>query len=389
MRSATFLLFFALCALAVVPVGCDLVDSDESDDGDDTSPSGPVLVATMGGDMPGVWTFNPDSLEPAPLVETQDRIPLGVAASPDNERWYSAWSTGSFQEGTGRNVLAAIDPVERRIVERRSRPADRAFTAPLLYEPVNDQIVVPDVRDTTQFFDVETLELVREQRIVGSNSDVVDAVVAEKREKMYVGAVTEGGDQIVAYDLAEREITTTIPVAGLPAGLSDIALSPDERYLFAMTWKDFSSPGTFYMVDLETGETVFEGGPVGKKANLAVHPNGRYVYVDCPAGGGLDALPTNRLTRFDVEARKLEVFLDSGEDLGLGSEGLVTDQITMLPGGEAFVVKDPVPSEHDPSLFAVDAETGAVRATYTPPHEEDGTVKNYVWRLDVATIPGQ
>jgi DNA-binding beta-propeller fold protein YncE len=386
-RPARFLAALLLCALPISLAGCDLFGSDTEKG--TSLPPGPVLIASIGGGTDGLWVFDSKTLEPTPLVETEDP-PLGVVSSPNHERWYTAWTTGTVLGGDARNALAALDPVERRITKRMSRPTQRAFRSPLLYEPVNDHLVVPNVDDTTQFFDAETLELVRERRIVDSNSGVVDAVVAEERGKIYFGVVTpEVGDQIVAYDPAERAITSTIPLAGLPLGLSDIALSPDERYVYATTWKDFSSPGTFYVVDLEAGETVFEGGPVGKKANLAVHPNGRSVYIDCPAGGGLDAVPTNRLTRFDVEARELEVFLDSGEDLGLGYEGLVTDQITMLPGGDAFVIRDPIPSEQDPSLFAVDAETGEVRATYTPPHEEDGSPKIFIRNLDVAIVPGQ
>jgi hypothetical protein len=128
---------------------------------------------------------------------------------------------------------------------------------------------------------------------------------------------------------------------------------------------------------------------------MAVHPSGRYVYVDCPAGGMRELIPTNKILRFDTQAREMEVFIDGHEGLGLPGRALIADKITMLPGGEAFVIRNPVPArtrldedeEAAPSLLVVDTETKDVLATYVPPRDEDGAVTGAVVDLAFTVVP--
>ena len=384
---------FVLGARAVVGGGCDLFGSGDGDDGGTALPEGPAVVASMegnGDNGSALWVFNAETLERTAVVETESSVPEALAFSPNYERWYLTWSRSVDSEGEPRNVRALLDATRGEITRRIAASGRSVADGRLIYEPINDHVV--GYGDSLEFFDPETLELVREQSIRERNDFVFDAALAEGRRTLYFAAER----RIYVYDAAEQEISSTIP-APRP-GLVDVAVSPDERYLYATTWEGQGTPGRFHMVDLETGEPVFEGGPVGKNASLAVGPDGRYVYVDCPAGGRLaiEVEPTNQVIRFDVKTRELEVFIDGGRDLGLKQDGLEAEQITMLPSGDAFVIRRPFPAriqqeseEVGPSLFVVETDTGAVRATYTLPRNEEGSVENYVFTLDAATVPGR
>jgi hypothetical protein len=108
-----------------------------------------------------------------------------------------------------------------------------------------------------------------------------------------------------------------------------------------------------------------------------------------------ELIPTNKILRFDMQAREMEVFIGGGEALGLGYEGLIADKITMLPGGEGFVIRNPGPArtrldegkKGNPSLLVVDTETKDVLATYVPPRDEDGAVTGAVIDLAFTVMP--
>ena len=394
MRTAPrFAVLFALCTLAVA--GCDLFGSDEGEK-DTPLPEGAVLAASMDGNEPALWLFDPQTLERQAVIETEGRAPAGVAFSPNYERWYVSWITGSQLDGSARNILAAINPASGRVTKRTSTSDLSAGGGWLFYEPINDHIVsYGNGSASVQFFDPETLELVHRQPIgEQDNSFVAAAAVAEGREKVYFGADTEGDSQIYVYDAAEQAVTSAFALTDDPvlrrSALSDVALSPDERYLYATTYLSPGGPGRFYMVDLESRETVYEG-PAGGRSSMAVHPDGRYVYIDCPAGGRRLLRPTEQVLRFDTQARDMEVFIEGAEALGLGGRALIADQITMLPNGEAFVIKNPGLPVKDsksevPSLLKVDAQTGSVLATYVLPRNNRGHVVASPWDLHFGIV---
>jgi len=382
---ANFAPLLVLVLFAYVGSGCDLLAPGN----DPSLPAGPGLTASVGGNAEGLWRFDLETLEPTPVVET-DRTPIGVTASPDHKHWYTAWGIGSALDGDTRKVLAVLNPASGRITKRTSTPGSFRGRAPIRYEPVNDQLVVFDLDGTAQFFDAVTLELAHELPV----GEVEGAAIAHTGEKMYVGVSTESGPRVRVYDPKEKDIVNTI---SLPdnLGLSDVALSPDERYLFATTWSSLGPPGRFYMVDLKSSEMLFTG-PVGSYAELAVTPDGRHVFIDCPAGGMLEHVPTQQVLRFDTQTRELEVFIDGRtNDLDIPNVALIADKITMLPGGEAFVIRNPLAArvrlddddQAIPALIKVDAETAEVLATYTPERDVEGDVKSYILHLGTATVP--
>jgi WD40 repeat protein len=388
-------LVLPLLAGFLLLVSCDLLDENGKNSKKSTLPDGSVVVASMDGNEPALWLFNPQTLKRTAVIETEERAPRGMAFSSNYERWYLSWGIGSQLDGNARNVRAVLDPASRRIIKRVATPDLSIGGYQLIYEPKNDHVVAyGNGSGDVQFFDAETLELVHERSIGDPDSFVAAAVVAEERGKIYFGADTESEDQIYVYDTADQEISSAIPLPGPPPSFSDLALSPDERYLFATTWSSLGGPGRFYMVDLDTGETVFDETPVGKKANLAVSPNGSSVYIDCPAGGlWRQFVPSQKVLRFNVEAREIDVFIDGGEALGLGDYALIADQITMLPGGKAFVIQNRVPAsvseeevKGEPSLLKVDAETGDVLATYVLPRDARGRVRAGVRQLHFGIV---
>ena len=385
MRPVYLLLGVTLCF-----VGCDLLDDGEKRS---LPAEGPVLIASMDGNEPGLWLFDPQTLERTAVVETEKRAPRGVAFSPNFERWYLSWGIGSQLDGDAHNVQATIDPVSGRITKRVATPDLSIGGYQLIYEPQNDHVVAyGNGSGDVQFFDAETLELVHERSIGDADSFVAAAVVAEEREKIYFGADTESEDQIYVYDTADQEISSAIPLPGPPPSVSDVALSPNERYLFATTYSTLGGPGRFYMVDLDTGETVFDATPVGKKANLAVSPNGRYVYIDCPAGGlGRQFVPTQKVLRFDVEALEIDVFIDGAEEMGLETDAaFIADQVTMSSKGDALMMKVPgavkTPEGEKVDLVRVAPETGRALTTYSLPRDDRGWVRAGVRQLHFGIV---
>ena len=380
MRSATpVALLLALCALAASLVGCDFFsDEGEKTEKNPPLPNGAVLAASMDGnpkrEVPGVWLFDAETLERDAVVETDSRVPYGVAFSPNYERWYLSWRIGSALDSTVQNVLATLDPASRRVEKRTSTSDPSVGGGQLAYEPANKEVVsYGNGSGRVQFFDPETLKLVRDLSVgTSENSYIPAAAVAEERGTIYFSVYTEG-DGIYVYDVAARAVTETLSLAESPllqqSEPSDLALSPNERYLFGTTFRSPGGPGRFFMMDVETGELLFEG-QAGSYSNLAVDPNGRYAYIDCPAGGARRLLPpTGQLLRFDVEQREMEVFVESAEALGLDDSVLQATQITMLPNGEAVVIRN---RGGDPALLKLDAATGSVLATYTRPRDDQG-----------------
>ena len=386
MRASRFLLVVLL-----VLAGCDLFNDGEKHS---LPAEGSVLIASMDGNEPGLWLFDPQTLERTAVVETEKRVPRGVAFSPNFEHWYLSWGIGSQLDGDAHNVQATIDPVSGRITKRVATPDLSIGGYQLIYEPQNDHVVAyGNGSGDVQFFDAETLELVHERSIGDPDSFVAAAVVAEERGKIYFGVGTESEDQIYVYDTADQEISSAIPLPGPPPSFSDLALSPDERYLFATTWSSLGGPGRFYMVDLDTGETIFDETPVGKKANLAVSPDGRYVYIDCPAGGlWRQFIPTQKVLRFDAEALEMDVFIDGAEGMGLKTDAaFIAGQVTMSPKGDALVMKVPgavkTPEGEEVDLVRVDAKTGQALETYRLPRDEQGRVHASVRQLHFGIAP--
>lgn len=373
--------------LAVTWIGCDLIGTGGDSKKTLSLPDGSVLAASVDGNEPGLWLFNPATLERTTRVEAFSGYPPNLTFSSDYRRWYGTWREGSQLDGTLRSVLVAFDPQNGTIVKRRTTSDLAVGGSYLTYDSTRDEIVAygGSVGAPVHFFDDETLELAREHSLGGEKSYVATAAVAEERGRIYFGANTEESAQIYAYDTANQAIMKTFLLTEDPtlqrSALSDVALSPDERYLFATTFLSPGGPGRFYMVDLKAGETIFEG-PAGGYSNLAIHPDGRYVYIDCPAGGLRNLIPTQKVLRFDVEARKMEIFIDGPEELGLKSGALIADQITMLPGGETLVMTIAGGVENaegrNVHLTRVDAGTGQALATYSLPHDDRGYITSRI-----------
>ncbi len=397
-RPSWLLPALAVLACTLLLAGCDLFGPD--DPGELPLPDDLALVAVMGGNTPGLRTFDLETLERSALIETDDRQPIGLVASPDGGRWYVSWNLDSHSDGDPRDVLAIFDPAKERFTKSRSWPDSSDVVAGvgnsrLIYDPVNDRVVTYANRATVQFFDAASLEPEGRHMIGVTEEEVVEAaVLAEGREEIYFGSY----QKIHVYDLNEQEVTEAFSVEGHPvmqsSGFVELALSPDERYLYGTMFRGPGGPGTFFMMDLSSRQILTKKA-VGSYAGMAVHPGGRYVYIDCPAGGMRTLIPTNKILRFDAQAREMEVFIDGPGALGLPGRALIADKITMVPGGEAFVIRNPIPArvrldegeEAAPSLLVVDTETKNVLTTYVPPRDEDGDVTGAVIDLAFAVVP--
>lgn len=394
--SAVFVLLLAV-VLAGAPMGCDLFGL--GDEEAQNLPSEPVLIASMTGNTEGLWLFDPSTLEREAIVEAvKGQTIQGMARSSNSGRWYLSWSVGSTLEGAHREVLAAVDPSTGQIVERASF-SDRSVAGPLVYEPTRGEIVAYGSGSYgARFFDAETLKRVRRHSIGPTDStEVPAAVVAADQGKIYFGSSRFGKTRKVrVYDVSKQAVVRSFRPTADPAlrgsGVTDLALSPDGRFLYATTYS-LQTGGAFSAVELEAGEVIAEH-PAGSYANLAVHPNGQYVYVDCPAGGRRNLIPTQQVLRFDVTNRKIEVFIDDPDAVGIQNVALIADDITTLPSGEAVVFKNPIAQRiqidegdpQNPSLIKVDAESGELLGSYTLPRDDRGYVKAGI--LDVRPSNG-
>jgi outer membrane protein assembly factor BamB len=353
----------------------------------------------MTGNTEGLWLFDPKTLERETVVEALEGQTIsGMATSSNPERWYLSWSEGSTLEGTHRDVLAVFDPSTGQIVERATF-SDLSVAGPLVYERTRDEIVAYGSGSYgARFLDAKRLELNRQHPIGPTDSvEVPAAVVAADQGKIYFGTSRFGETRKVrVYDVSEQAVVRSFRPTADPAlrgsGVVDLAHSPDGRSLYVTTYSR-DTGGAFSAVDLETGEVIAEH-LAGSYANLAVHPNGRYVYVDCPAGGWRGLIPTKRVLRYNVEARKVEVFIDGAQGRGIKGLGtdaaLVATHITALPRdqGIVMVVSGPTRDGEDVHMVRVDRETGKALSTYSLPRDERGYLRAAITDLQLSSGPG-
>lgn len=126
-----------------------------------------------------------------------------------------------------------------------------------------------------------------------------------------------GGSKIAVIDGGSRTLLTTIDL--LPASpftpgsngasVTEMAVSPDGRYLFALNTDSDPARKLFFVIDVATNSVLntltldaFDGG--GYASDLAVSPDGRRVYVTTSNTSSLDVV-SNLLSEIDLYAPAL------------------------------------------------------------------------------------
>lgn len=351
--------------------------------------SGPVLAAAVDGNEPALWLFNPESSDRVKVSTVTDgEVPVSMDFSEDFSRWYGVWRAGTLSQ------LHAFDPRSGEIFWQM--PTNEPFVT---VAPGSD-LVVNYGREKFFFFDAGDLSLVGERRI---DEVTWDLAAASGRPHLYY----ERGNTIQIFDTEQMAPVDSVVLFGPEdprygrTSAWRLELGPNDHHLYVTTFtaQGLDGFGTFYMIDLMAREVVFEGR-AGKYSQMALSPDGRFVYIDGP--GGINRrrnfASIGELLRFDVQQRKMEVFIKSsdidGSDEAKGlqiNSRLQTDQITMLDGS-AFVVNlwgvldnDTEPRRY-PILVKMDTETGEVLATHDPRDNRSATDES-VRKLRLGFIP--
>lgn len=144
-------------------------------------------------------------------------------------------------------------------------PVDVAITADgrTVYAAGCKQICTPGF---VQIFDVPSQRFTQEIEVDGNPYRIV---LSADGAHAYVANLT--GPSVSYLDLASRAVTATVAVPPQPTGL---AISPDGATLYAAS----QTAGALSVLDVATA-AVRAQLPVYQARDVAVHPNGRYVYV--------------------------------------------------------------------------------------------------------------
>lgn len=182
-----------------------------------------------------------------------------LAVAPDNQTIYVANSAnqafGIINLGGGPGSL----------LKPTVWPVDVAISADgrTVYGAGCKQICTPGF---VQLFDVPTQRFTDEIRVDGNPYRIV---LSPDGASAYVANLT--GPSVSFVDLAARRTTATVAVPPQPTGLG---ISPDGRTLYVAS----QTAGALSVVDVATA-AVRAQLPVFQARDVAVHPDGRHVYV--------------------------------------------------------------------------------------------------------------
>lgn len=347
-------------------------------------PNDLALFASIDGNWTGIQVFNANSLQLIDSFQTSGGVPFHIDLSADYQTWYSVWAPAVYDY-----TLFAIDARSKNILNQR-RPTGISLTSAM----TKGFLITYGAR--RQFWNHVDFSLVHED-----STDRIDLrmVVSPDERKLYsiykrLGAPAGRSlDGIMVYQLDQFQVERTFSIADSlrqrKMQEADLKISPDGRYLFitVFNWGQ-RWYGSFHAIDLTTDQVVAEY-PCGKFSQMAVSPNGRYVYITDPAGYLYEMQPTGHLLRYDILARTMEVFIDWIPYNLTGGGRLITDQVVIAPDNRTMFLttfNDGQTSDGKTiGIMKVDLRTKSILGIYEMPKDHRGYVTQIITRLKLGT----
>lgn len=338
-----------------------------------------VVFGTMLGEEEGAWVFDATTLrKQAELTGAYGpERPFRVEPAPSLHRWYAYWNEPGDTGNRRDVVLKAINTRHGTIVRHVTLEMDgRAWQVQfslrkqhlLLYSPTSD---------TLHLLDPNTLQ--RRRRVsLPLNGEGIHHVAVDPDGRYYIGSVS----RIHVYDPSSTEPHSSFPITSLPIlsdnALTDLELSPDGEWAYVTSYSPRAG-GAFSVINAATGDIRLES-PAGSYAELAVHPNGRWVFVDCPAGGMRTLIPVERVLQYNTAENTVTAFWGPEDSRRINQETLILSSVRISPDGQSLVFVNRVPTvirysedtPRAPTLFRVNIQTKEVEASYHMPRDSEG-----------------
>lgn len=369
-------------------VSCGILDSSDNHPPPEI-PDNLVLYATVFGQGQGIWTFDPQTLE------VQDTLATGsswsINFSPDYKTVYAAW----WDSKTDINEAYAIDAENNEVVKSKE-----IWNPNVELDRTGTRLISMGGNPGIQMLDAQTFEILFEGHPHISNL-TAQVVASPVKDEFYALVHIEGQSGVagvMVFDIETFSIKSVIPLTedgdrhrSMQGSYIDI--SPDGRYVYVtvFNWQGGGGYGSFHIIDVETGEQVFEA-PCGGFAWLGVSPDGRYVYISDSAGtpfhtGGIshEFIPTNTILRYDVNRRRMETFASGAKDIGLTGNLLITSSITVAPDSRSAFIRvlaaESTNEGYAPSIIHIDTRTKKLMNYYRLPPDPDGYIRAWMHQL--------
>jgi DNA-binding beta-propeller fold protein YncE len=369
-------------------VSCGILNSSDNHPPPEI-PDNLVLYATVFGQGQGIWTFDPQTLD------VQDTLATGsswsINFSPDYKTVYAAW----WDSKTDINEAYAIDAENNEVVKRKE-----IWNPNVELDRTGTRLIIMGGNPGIQMLDAQTFEILFEghPHIRNLTAQVAASPVKDEFYALVHIEGQSGVAGVMVFDIETFSIKSVIPLTedgdrhrSMQGSYIDI--SPDGRYVYAtvFNWQGGGGYGSFHVIDVETGEQVFEA-PCGGFAWLGVSPDGRYVYISDSAGtpfhaGGIshEFIPTNTILRYDVNRRRMETFASGAKDIGLAGNLLITSSITVAPDSRSAFIRvlaaESTNEGYAPSIIHIDTRTKKLMNYYRLPPDPDGYIRAWVHQL--------
>lgn len=252
-----------------------------------------------------------------------------------------------------------------------------------------------------QVLDAQTFDIIFEGHTQFINNRMAQLAASPIENKVFALIQTygeSGSTGVMIFNYESYEVEAIIPLTededrrrSMQGSYIDI--SPDGRYVYAtiFNWQGGGGYGSFHVIDVKTGEQVFEA-PCGGFAWLGVSPDGRHVYLSDSAGTpfhtvgiSYEFIPTNTILRYDVIRRRMETFASGAKDIGLTGNLLITSSITVAPDSRSAFIRvlaaESTNEGYTPSIIHIDTRTKKLLNYYRLPPDPDGFIRAWMHQL--------
>jgi hypothetical protein len=320
----------------------------------DALPSGNVIYASMMWNGHSTWALDPNTLEPFSKMTTSHAI-RSYVDRPDSAAAYGIIDQLSSQSGS----LMQLNPITSQMVFIDSTrnsilTTDKDKRYLISYGGISNPMIV---------YDIQTKQKVHIDSANGSercvSSPVRNEIYLAGSKSTYNTQSTQSRtfDRILIFDLTTFSVTGEIPIGNRGAPM-DMQISPDGKTLFLTVAKSSRNGDEFLVIDIDSRSFFQVQYRVGLASRIGVNKTGDYVYLTDPVLSMflVNGYPqTNKVLRYNVANRTMEVFIQNAAQLGLQG-GLKTQDIWLAPDNRTIFIN--TATSNFVGIVKVDATTG-------------------------------